>query len=68
MVGAQRLTQTGCFGFRAGAESDLLVGSRWHGSRVSGGARPPTVDLILARTHPEDLSLVLERFRKSVAP
>jgi two-component system sensor kinase FixL len=64
MVGAQRLTQTACFGFRA----DL---GRMGWSEQAAGileypaGTPPSVALFLERTHPDDLSLVLAGFDKA---
>ncbi|WP_448107188.1 sensor histidine kinase [Pseudomonas azerbaijanoccidentalis] len=64
MVGAQRLTQTACFGFRA----DLgKMGWSEQAARIleyPAGA-PSSVDLFLARTHPDDLPLVLAGFDKA---
>jgi signal transduction histidine kinase len=64
MVGAQRLTQTACFGFRA----DLgRMGWSEQAARIleypAGTAA--TVSLFLARTHPDDLSLVQAGFDKA---
>ncbi|MFU2327869.1 sensor histidine kinase [Pseudomonas sp. NFX98] len=64
MVGAQRLTQTACFGFRA----DLgKMGWSEQAARIleyPAGA-PSSVDLFLARTHPDDLPLVRAGFDKA---
>ncbi|QKV64719.1 PAS domain-containing protein [Pseudomonas sp. 43A] len=64
MSGAQRLSQTGCFGFRA----DLTrIGWSQQSARIFEypSDTPPTVDMILARTHPEDVSLVLNALQKA---
>ena len=64
MVGAQRLTQTACFGFRA----DLgKMGWSEQAARILEypAGTPPSVALFLERTHPEDLPLVLAGFDKA---
>jgi two-component system, LuxR family, sensor kinase FixL len=64
MVGAQRLTQTACFGFRAD-----LGRMSWseQAARILEypAGTTPSVALFLERTHPDDLSLVLAGFDKA---
>ncbi|VVN81225.1 Adaptive-response sensory-kinase SasA [Pseudomonas fluorescens] len=64
MVGAQRLTQTACFGFRA----DLgRMGWSEQAARIleyPAGA-PCSMALFLARTHPDDLPQVIAGFDKA---
>ncbi|MGE8066457.1 sensor histidine kinase [Pseudomonas sp. NPDC089569] len=64
MVGAQRLTQTACFGFRADLQT---MGWSEQAARIleypSGTA--PSASLFLARTHPDDLPLVLASFERA---
>ncbi|MBV6826356.1 sensor histidine kinase [Pseudomonas sp. PD9R] len=64
MVGAQRLTQTACFGFRADLGS---MGWSEQAARILEypAGMPATVSLFLARTHPDDLPLVLAGFDKA---
>lgn len=64
MCGAQRLTQTGCFGFRADLAS---IGWSAQSARIFEypSGLTPTKDMILARTHPEDVPLVLSAFTKA---
>ena len=64
MVGAQCLTQTACFGFRA----DLgRMGWSEQAARILEypARTSPSVALFLERTHPDDLPLVLAGFEKA---
>jgi signal transduction histidine kinase len=64
MTGAQRLTQTGCFGFRA----DLArMGWSEQVARMLEypAGMPSSASLYLERTHPDDLPLVLAGFEKA---
>jgi signal transduction histidine kinase len=64
MVGAQRLTQTGCFGFRADLGAISWSDQVARILEYPAGT-PPTVALFLARTHPDDLPLLLAGFEKA---
>ncbi|MCU1758803.1 ATP-binding protein [Pseudomonas sp. 14P_8.1_Bac3] len=64
MSGAQRLSQTGCFGFCA----DLgKIGWSEQSAQIFEypPSTPPTASMILARTHPEDVPEVLAGFEKA---
>ncbi|MHC8395299.1 sensor histidine kinase [Pseudomonas sp. LB3P93] len=64
LIGAQRLSQTGSVGFRAGAEA-----ISWSDESARIFEYPltdaPTFSKVLARTHPDDLPLVHEVFAKA---
>jgi two-component system sensor kinase FixL len=66
MVGAQRLTQTACFGFRADLGKISWSEQTARILEYPAGT-PPTVSLFLARAHPDDLSLVLAGFEKAAS-
>ena len=64
VTGAQRLTQTGCFGFHAN-----LASMSWSEqvARILEypAAAPASASLYLERTHPDDVPLVLAGFEKA---
>nr|WP_256222569.1 ATP-binding protein [Pseudomonas sp. Pf153] len=61
LVGAQRLSQTGSFGFR-GDRSDLSWSEESARIFEYPCGKPPTVSMVLERTHPEDLERLLDMF------
>lgn len=64
MVGAQRLTQTACFGFRADLGRISWSDQAAQILEFPMDARP-SVPLLLSRTHPDDLPLLLAGFEKA---